>query len=109
MSSEELFTELKSLAAELSLPVRFEQGDFEGGICVVNDARVLIVNKRATMQKKIATLAASLAQCDLDSIFVKPAVREAIDDELAKLRAEARNAALAPAAPAPTESAPASS
>ena len=93
MTHDELFEELKSLASQLGLPIRFEQGDFEGGLCLVNDARVIIVNKRAAVPKRVATLAAALAQCDLDSVFVKPAVREAIEDELAKIRAEARRAA----------------
>ena len=93
MTNEELLEELKALANQLSLPLRFEAGDFEGGLCVVNDTRTLIVNKKATIQKKISTIAAALDECGLDAIFVKPAVREAIDDEIAKLRVEQQRAA----------------
>lgn len=100
MTHEEIFEEFKSLAAQLSLPIRFETGDFDGGLCVVNDARVIIVNKRAGLPRKVGTLAAALAQCDLDSVFVKPAIREAIEDELAKMRAEASQNAV------PTSSTP---
>src|SRR5690349_3402526 len=88
MTNEELIEELKALASQLTIPVRFETGDFEGGLCLINDSRVLIVNRKATVPKKISTIAAALAECGLDSVYVKPAVREAIEDELAKLRAE---------------------
>ncbi len=100
MTHDELFEELKSLAAQLNLPVRFETGDFDGGLCVVNDTRLIILNRRAALPRKVGTLALSLAQCNLDSIYVKPAVREAIEDELARVRAEAGKSASAPA-PAP--------
>jgi hypothetical protein len=86
MTYEELFEELKIIALQLSIPVRFETGDFEGGVCVVNDERVIIMNKKATLPKKISTMSAALEQCGLDGIFIKPAVREAIEDEMAKLR-----------------------
>ena|SRR5581483_9348751 len=106
MTQDELFDELKSLCSQINLPLRFESGDFEGGLCVVNDERVLIVNKKAQLPKKIATLALSLADCDLDAVFVKPAVREAIEDELAKRRVEdaaAAAAAIPTSAAAPAE------
>ena len=108
MTQDELFDELKSLATQIDIPLRFEAGDFEGGLCVVNDERVLIVNKKASLPKKIATLALSLADCNLDAVFVKPIVREAIEDEIAKRRAEVAATTLtstpAAAAAAPAES-----
>ena len=88
MTNEELLDELKALAVELSIPLRFETGNFEGGLCIVNNTRVLILNKKSPIQKKISTLAAALTENGLDSVYVKPAVREAIEDEMAKVRAE---------------------
>jgi hypothetical protein len=87
MTYDELFDELKQLALQLALPLRFEIGDFDGGLCVVHEERVCILNKRHPVQRKISALALALAQCGLDGLFVKPAVREAIDDEIAKARA----------------------
>lgn len=103
MTHDDLFEELRALAAQLSIPIRFEQGDFEGGLCMVNDVRVIIVNKRAGLPRKVSTLALAVSQLDLDSVFVKPAVREAIEDELAKIRAEAAQAAAAAAPIAPEQ------
>ncbi len=88
MTNEEMLVELKTLAEQIAIPVRFETGNFDGGLCVVNNERILIVNKKASVPKKISTLAVGLHQCGLDSVYVKPAVREVIEDELAKLRVE---------------------
>ncbi len=103
MTTDELFDELKQLAQQLALPLRFEIGDFDGGLCIVNDERVCILNKRHPVQRKVTALALALAQCGLDGIFVKPAVRDAIDDEIAKFRAlaAAQQGTAAPTAVAP--------
>jgi hypothetical protein len=90
MTHEELFEELKTLAAELGIKLRFEHGDFEGGYCLLREEKMLVLNRRQTVPKKIRTLALGLSEYGLEGIFIRPALREAIDDELAKALAEAR-------------------
>jgi hypothetical protein len=84
MTHEELFEELKSLASELGIKVRFENGNFDGGYCLLREERLLVLNRRFTVPKKIRTLALGLNEYGLGDIFILPAVREAIEDELAK-------------------------
>jgi hypothetical protein len=84
MTHEELFEELKSLASELGIKVRFENGNFDGGYCLLREERLLVLNRRFTVPKKIRTLALGLNEYGLGDIFIRPAVREAIEDELAK-------------------------
>jgi hypothetical protein len=89
MTNEELFEELKSVADELGIRVRFETGDFDGGYCLLREKKMLVLNRRFTVPKKIRTLALSLTEYGLEGVYVKPTVREAIEDEIAKQLREA--------------------
>jgi len=91
MTNEELFEELKSVANELGIRVRFETGDFDGGYCLLREEKMLVLNRRSTVPKKIRTLSMGLAEYGLDGLYVKPNVREAIEDELAKAMREANS------------------
>jgi hypothetical protein len=90
MTNEEFFEELKALSSELGIRVRFENGDFDGGYCLLREERMLVLNRRATIPRKIRTLALGLTEYGLGETFVRPALRESIEDEIAKARTEAR-------------------
>jgi hypothetical protein len=90
MTNEELFEELKALAVELGIRVRFENGDFDGGYCLLREEKMLVLNRRNTVPKKIRTLALGLTEYGLGDIFVRPALRDAIEDEIAKALKEAK-------------------
>jgi hypothetical protein len=84
VTSEELFESLKSLASEMEIKIRFETGNFEGGYCLLREEKMLVINRRSTIPKKNRTLALGLHEYGLDNIFIQPALREAIEDEVAK-------------------------
>ena len=92
MTQEELFEELKALAQQLSIRVRFENGNFEGGYCLLREERTLVLNRKVTVPKKIRTLSLGLMEYGIESVFVPPALREAIEDEVAKAKQEAKAA-----------------
>ena len=93
MTSEELFEGLKSLASEMGIKIRFETGNFEGGYCLLREEKMLVINRRTTIPRKNKTLALGLHEFGLDNIFIAPALREAIEDEVAKALQENRLAA----------------
>ncbi len=84
MKHEELVTELEQLAAQLGLAVRYEKGDFEGGYCILKTDKILLINKRLMPNKKTSVFALALSEIGLDNVFIKPAVREYIEDEVAR-------------------------
>ncbi|MEI8133564.1 MAG: hypothetical protein WCH46_00635 [bacterium] len=90
MTSEELLESLKALASEMGLKLRFETGNFEGGYCLLREEKMLVINRRSTITRKTRTLAIGLHEFGLDNIFIAPALREAIEDEVAKARQESR-------------------
>jgi hypothetical protein len=90
MNHETLLKELEELATQLGIQVRYEKGDFDGGYCVLKDQKTLVVNKRLFDNRKTSVLAQGIAEFGLDDVYIKPAVRQFIEDELARAEKEAR-------------------
>ena len=59
-----------------------EKGDFEGGLCRIENDHVIIINKALSNQAKIRVLARELGTLDLESIYIVPALRRIIDENL---------------------------
>ncbi|MBM2839592.1 MAG: hypothetical protein HW412_120 [Bacteroidetes bacterium] len=84
MKHEDLIAELEQLATQLGIVVRYEKGDFEGGYCILKTERILLINKRLMPNKKASVFAVALNEIGIDNLFIKPAVREFIEDEVAR-------------------------
>lgn len=50
-----------------------------GGLCLLQEEYVLIVNSNATVRERINTLATALKHFDLDQVYMRPAVREFLE------------------------------
>jgi len=85
MTQEQIVKDLESLAANSGITVRYEKGDFEGGFCVLRAERLIVVNKKLPLSKKASVLAQGLAEIGIEENYLKPAIREFIEDELARL------------------------
>ena len=90
MKHDELINELHGLATQLGVSIRYDKGDFEGGFCILKDQKLMLVNKRLMPGRKAAVLAVALHEIGLENVYLKPALREYIDDEVAKSLREAR-------------------
>ncbi len=86
MKHEEMIQELQDVARQLGITVRFDQGNFEGGYCILKTQHLLLLNKRLLPVRKAAVLARALREIGLDNVFLKPAVRAYIEDEAARAR-----------------------
>jgi murein endopeptidase len=89
MNQELLVKELEELAAQLGIKVRYEKGDFDGGYCILKDQKILVVNKRIFDNRKTSVLAQGIYEIGVENVFVKPAVRQYIEDEVARKKGEA--------------------
>ena len=85
MTHEQLLKELELLASNSGITVRYEKGEFEGGFCVLRSERMILVNKKLNIPRKASILAQGLAEIGIAEIYLKPAVREFIEDELARV------------------------
>jgi hypothetical protein len=84
MDKEVLLEQLRETCEQLGYTIRYEKGDFDGGHCILREQRLLVVNRKFTIERKISTIARALGELGVDAIFVRPAIRELIDSEREK-------------------------
>ena len=77
---EIILQDLKSLADQMGARVRFERGDFKGGYCLLNEDKVIVINKLSNTQRKVITLAAALKELGVEEIYLPPRLREVIEE-----------------------------
>lgn len=84
MNDEILLSQFEALADQLGVFVRDESINLEesfttGGLCRIDGKYILILNSKATINEKIQVMIKSLHQFDLDDIYVKPVLRELLE------------------------------
>lgn len=77
---EAILQDLKSLATQMDVKVRFERGDFKGGYCIIKESKVIVINKLSNFQRKVMTLAAALKELGIDEVYMPPKLREVIEE-----------------------------
>ena len=81
LKTEALIAELEEAASQLGLKVIYEKGDFSGGYCILKEEKLIVINKKFDLKHRAPTLAKSLSEVGIDNLFLKPAVREFIEDQ----------------------------
>ena len=84
MKIQQIVKELEDAARQLGVQVRREKGNFRGGYCVRNDEELLMLNKNHPAEAHVAILAEALRSLPVDTVFLRPAVRRALDDAWAR-------------------------
>ena len=82
MKTENILQAFENLVNNLSIDLRYEKGDFNGGLCRVPGKNILIVNSRLPMEQKIKLIAAELNSLDLNHIYIRPALRKIITEKI---------------------------
>ena len=93
MKTTTVLEELEQTAAQLGFVVRKEKGNFRGGVCTVDGETIIMLNKRHIPDVQLVVLADSLRDAPIDTIYLKPAVRDALEEAWDQL--DAREAARA--------------
>ncbi len=79
MKNKDLLDEFHILAEKLEIKILKGKGDFLGGSCIVNNKKVIVINKNKPIEQRLNTLASCFNEFDLGGIFLLPALREYID------------------------------
>ena len=84
MKTEQIYQELKDLAEKLAVTVSEQNLRTAGikvksGLCKVRGQELFIMDKHASIHKKIRILAAQLAGMPHEDVYVMPAVREVLN------------------------------
>ncbi|GIV57158.1 MAG: hypothetical protein D6746_00125 [Bacteroidetes bacterium] len=79
MKVSQIVRELEDAVRRMGVRVRFEQGNFRGGYCKVGDEEVVVLNKRHPPEAHLAVLADALRELPVETVFLRPAVRAALE------------------------------
>ena len=79
MKKEETLFELESLAEKLGIEIRYEKGDFQGDQCILHEEGVIVIHKKATVERKVTVISRGLSRLDLGNTFVLPESRALIE------------------------------
>ena len=85
---KQTLNELEEVVEKLGYKVRYEKGNFEGGYCLLKESHLFVINSRKELERKIAIVAKNLKELGIDDIFVKPQIREVIEREARRFRAD---------------------
>lgn len=92
MDTPTIIEELEDVAQRLGFDVRIEKGNFRGGRCIMGEEELIMLNKRHQPETQLVVMAEALRDAPLDTIYLKPAVREALEDTWAAVDAESEEA-----------------
>ena len=78
---DKILADLEKLLADASIEVRYEKGEFVGGLYRYYDKQQIVINKALPAEQKIRIIAKELQEnVDLNSIYLVPALREVIEN-----------------------------
>lgn len=76
---ENILNELKDIASEMGVKVRYERGDFKGGYCLLKESKVIVINKLSTTQRKVMILVSALREMGIDEESLSPKIKTIIE------------------------------
>lgn len=77
---QQLIDELKEIALQKGIKVRFEKGDFNGGYCILKSEKVIVINKLAQTHRKLIILVEALKEIGVEDIYINPKIRNIIEN-----------------------------
>ena len=79
MKAQNILEGFENLIQNLSIDLRYEKGDFAGGLCHMQGKSVFIINNKLPVENKIRLIASELRSLELKHIYIRPALREIIE------------------------------
>ena len=81
MRPTQIFQEFEKLAEQLNIRLVTGKGNFNGDYCLVEQDKYIVLNKNRPIEQRLRRLAMAFAQMDLSNIYIKPALRDLIENE----------------------------
>ncbi len=87
MNDLTLLEHLETIAQRLGIELRYENLGMsgirsEGGYCRVSGKDMILINRKDSPRRKVTILARSLNRVNLEGIFIPPAVRKIIEEQV---------------------------
>lgn len=80
MKPQQIVQALEEAVTQLGVAVRWERGSFRGGLCTIEGETVVVLNKRRPVEAHLAILAEALRSLPVDEVYLRPAVRDAVEE-----------------------------
>ncbi|MFQ5650962.1 MAG: hypothetical protein ACE5IY_13555 [bacterium] len=81
MTIDDVLDKLEELLDGLSIEIRYEKGDFHGGLYRYRDKQQMVINKDLAIEQKIRIIADEIrTNVEFDNLYLVPALREVIEN-----------------------------
>lgn len=79
---------IEKVLDEFEYVIRYERGTFQSGYCILEQRKVVVLNKFLQMEGRINTLIDIIPQLNVNPDILTPETRKTYEDVLAKHAAE---------------------
>jgi hypothetical protein len=79
---------IERILDECGYILRYERGTFQSGYCILEDKKVVVLNKFLQLEGKISTLMDIVPQLQIDPNLLSPESRKLYDDLISRLHPE---------------------
>ena len=76
-----IYNELRELLEKLNYKIVLDKGSFNTGYCLLEDEKMIVINKNKPYENRIKILSKILSKIDTDNIYIKPKIRELINQQ----------------------------
>ena len=80
MDQEKIFEELLQLLDKLSITVKYDRGNFQGGLVRYNDQNYFYMNRGAETAVKINIILTELKRLNIPEELLKPEIKNILSD-----------------------------
>jgi len=80
---------IEKILDEAGYIVRFERGNFQSGYCILEEKKVVVLNKFLQMEGRINTLIDIIPQLSIQPELLTPEAKKTFDEVVAKYEAAA--------------------
>jgi len=78
LKSRKIYNELKDIFDRIGYKIILDNGNFNSGYCILEEEKVIVINKNKPYENRVRTLSEILSSIKLDDIYIKPYIREFI-------------------------------
>ena len=80
MKSKKIFEELIDVGKNLGIKIIQDKGNFKGGYCLLEEEKIIVLNKLKPLEIHIKSLITIFSQRDISKIYIKPIIRNMIEN-----------------------------
>ncbi|GAB4190559.1 MAG: hypothetical protein Kow00108_26050 [Calditrichia bacterium] len=80
-----ILKELEDVLTRLGIEFRYEKGFFKGGLCRIDNKQYFYLSKNVPFEQKLNVIVQQLKVMDLDDVYLKPKLRELLEESIEKI------------------------